>query len=62
MRDQNHYVSDKTLAARYDVSRSTIWRWSHIGQLPKPVKIFGSTRWAISEIERSEKELPLQLS
>ena len=29
------YVSVATLAARYDVSASTIWRWLRTGVLPK---------------------------
>lgn len=50
------YLSDRTLAKRYDVSRSTIWRWSSEGQLPQPVKIHGtSTRWKLSDLEKWEK-------
>ncbi len=49
------YLSDRTLAKRYDVSRSTIWRWSSEGMLPDPVKINGSTRWKASAIEEWEK-------
>ena len=40
------YSSDKTLAQFYDASRSTIWKWSREGKLPKPIKLTsGATRW-----------------
>ena len=40
------YSSDKTLAKFYDASRSTIWKWSREGKLPKPIKLTsGATRW-----------------
>ncbi|WP_288131789.1 helix-turn-helix domain-containing protein [Microbulbifer sp.] len=55
MQPYPQYFSDKSLAARYEVSRSTIWRWTANGQLPKPVQINGSTRWRISDIEKWEK-------
>jgi predicted DNA-binding transcriptional regulator AlpA len=46
------YVSDSQLAERYDVSRSTIWRWVKRGVLPQPVQISpGCTRWLSDEIE-----------
>lgn len=51
------YLSDKKLALRYDVSRSTIWRWLSEQKLPQPVKLHGtSTRWLISDLERWESE------
>ena len=47
----NQYKSDKDLAARYGVSRSTIWRWTKEGRLPQPKKLSpGCTRWDWSEI------------
>lgn len=50
------FLSDRTLAQRQDVSRSTIWRWASLGLLPKPVKLNGSTRWKLSDIENWEAE------
>ncbi|MDP6537624.1 MAG: AlpA family phage regulatory protein [Gammaproteobacteria bacterium] len=39
-------MSDRTLADRYEVSRSTIWHWARTGKLPRPVKISSNTtRW-----------------
>lgn len=40
------YLSDKNLAARYDTSRASIWRWVKSGKFPPPVKLSpGCTRW-----------------
>lgn len=39
------YVSDSTLAALLDTSRTTIWRYVRNGLLPLPVKIGGLTRF-----------------
>lgn len=45
-----NYPSDKCLAERYGVHRGTIWRWAKAGQLPKPIRINGCTRWTASAI------------
>jgi predicted DNA-binding transcriptional regulator AlpA len=50
-------MSAATLAERYDVSKATIWRWSRIGEFPKPIKINGSTRWSQDDIESFEIEI-----
>lgn len=48
------WVSDRTLAARYEVARSTIWAWSRSGKLPKPKKLSANiTRWDDAEAEKS---------
>ncbi|MFT5888868.1 MAG: prophage regulatory protein [Zhongshania sp.] len=49
------FFSVKALAGRWDVSRSTIWRWRAEGKLPDPIKINGSTRWPLPDIEALEK-------
>ena len=46
----------KRAAARYDVHKQTIWRWVQEGKFPKPVKVDGSTRWKLSDIESWEAE------
>ena len=49
------YLSDKELAARYEVSRITPWRWTKKGSFPSPVKLGPNcTRWKLSEIEAWE--------
>lgn len=51
------FLSDKSLSKRYQVGRSTIWRWSQEGHLPKPIKIAnGCTRWKLSSIEEWESQ------
>lgn len=39
------------VAAHFNVSRTTIWRWVKTGVLPKPVKLGGLVRWRREEIE-----------
>lgn len=51
------YVSDTYLADYYEVSRSSIWRWSAKGILPQPVQLSpGCTRWRLDEIEARDAE------
>ena len=48
------FLSDKDLANRYSIHRVTPWRWVRDGKLPAPIKINGSTRWKLSDIEAWE--------
>jgi len=50
----NGYVTDKYLSNHYSVCRQTIWRWVREGRFPSPIKINGSTRWKLSDIEAWE--------
>lgn len=50
------FLSDKDLAARYSVHRVTPWRWAQEGKLPAPVKINGTTRWKLTDIEAWEAQ------
>jgi prophage regulatory protein len=51
------YSSDQSLAAYFNASRSTIWHWSRIGKLPKPIKLSeGMSRWSNEEIKEWSKE------
>jgi len=51
---QQVFLSDKDLAARYSIHRVTPWRWVQAGNFPAPIKINGSTRWRLSDIEQWE--------
>lgn len=53
------YTSDRQLSARYNVHRSTIWRWAKTDPtFPKPVKLSAQcSRWKLSEIEAWELRL-----
>lgn len=50
------YVSDKQVAARYSVTRPTVWRWVKTDpNFPKPISLSpGCTRWRLDEIEAWE--------
>lgn len=49
------YLSVEQVAARYNVSKDTIWRWSREGNFPKPMKLGGMTsRWRLQDIEAWE--------
>lgn len=49
---QENYLSDAALAARFGVTRPTIWRWARDLDFPKPVKLTpGCSRWRASEVE-----------
>ena len=49
------YLSDKDLADRYGVHRTTVWRWVSNGALPHPVKLSpGCTRWRGADVEQFE--------
>lgn len=49
------FLSDKQLAIRYGVHRTTIWRWVRTGNFPAP-KILSSkcSRWADDDIAAHE--------
>jgi predicted DNA-binding transcriptional regulator AlpA len=51
------YLTDHDLAARYSVSRGTVWRWYRENPaFPRPVKLSPAcTRWRLSEIEAWEQ-------
>lgn len=50
------YIPDTLIAARFNVHRSTPWRWVLTDPtFPKPVKLSaGCTRWVLSEVEAWE--------
>ena len=50
-----HYLSDKEVAARYSISRATVWRWVNEGHFPKPIKLGANvTRWKESDLSQWE--------
>ena len=50
------YLSDKQLAERFGISRTTVWRWAKsYSRFPKPVSLGpGVTRWRLEDIETWE--------
>ena len=45
-------LSDLEVAEQLFCGRSTVWRWSANGVLPKPIKIGGLSRWRQSWISK----------
>jgi prophage regulatory protein len=46
------YLTDKQVAARFNVSRQCIWRWVKAKNFPRPYSLSpGCTRWKLSDIE-----------
>ena len=51
------YPTDKQVAARYGIGRSTLWAWVKAGTFPNPLKLAEhTTRWRIDDVERFENE------
>jgi predicted DNA-binding transcriptional regulator AlpA len=48
------FLSDLDLAERYSIHRATPWRWVQDGKFPKPLKMNGSTRWRLADVEAWE--------
>lgn len=54
---EHAYLSIKQVAARYNVSIVTPWRWVREGIMPGPVQLSpGCTRWRLSDLEKWEAE------
>lgn len=51
-------VPARTLASLLDVSEVTVWRWSKLGKLPRPIKLGGNTtRYNVGEIRAAIAKL-----
>jgi prophage regulatory protein len=52
---EQKFFSVKQVAKRWAVSVPTIWRWSSLGIIPKPIALGpGTTRWQLEELEGHE--------
>lgn len=51
------YMTDRQVAARYAVTRTTVWKWRKTDpSFPEPVQLSpGCTRWRLEDIEAWEK-------
>jgi predicted DNA-binding transcriptional regulator AlpA len=47
----NLLYSDRDAAALLGCGRSTLWRWSAEGVIPRPLKIGGMSRWRLSDLQ-----------
>ncbi len=51
MTHTDQFLSDKKVADRYEIGRSTVWRWLKTNpDFPPPIKLAGSTRWKLSDL------------
>lgn len=50
------YLSDREVAACFNISRATVWRWlAQNPQFPKPVKLSrGTSLWKLSDLTEFE--------
>jgi predicted DNA-binding transcriptional regulator AlpA len=52
----NIFLKDIELAARYKVTRQSIWRWTQKGRFPAPETLSpGCSRWRQSAVDAWEK-------
>lgn len=52
------FVSARTLAAWFDVSEVTIWRWAKSGRLPTPRRLGGNTtRFNVGDVRAAVARL-----
>lgn len=52
------HVRVVTVAAIFDVSVPTAWRWAKVGILPKPRKLTSqTTAWTVGEIRAARREM-----
>lgn len=51
------YLKDTQVAARYEASRATVWRWlKNDPSFPRPVSLSsGCTRWKLEDLEAWER-------
>lgn len=54
--NNNQFLNVTSVSERYQVSTTTIWRWVREGGLPTPVRLNGSTRWSISDLNSWESQ------
>jgi prophage regulatory protein len=54
------FLTDRAVAARYSVGRSTVWRWAQHGQFPSPVRLQGISRWRLADLLAHEAKAAQQ--
>ena len=49
------WLRDVDVAARYDISRKSVWDWTRLGRIPAPVRLGPATaRWRLSALAEWE--------
>ena len=55
--EQKRYITDKEVAARYNIARCSVWYLVKKGKLPKPWKISDNvTRWSIKVLDAHDEK------
>lgn len=55
---ENLFLNVAQVAARYGISKDSVWRWSSTGDLPKPVKLGPNvTRWRLADLLEHDQNL-----
>ena len=59
IRCTEQYLSDHQVAARYDISKATVWRWHNNNpDFPRRIKLSpGTSRWKLSDLVRFEAKM-----
>ena len=55
---ENLFLTVEQVAARYNVSKDSIWRWKREGRVPAAVVVGpNSTRWRLSDLIEHESKM-----
>lgn len=55
---ENLFLTVGQVAERLGISTDTVWRWTRVGDFPKPWKMGpNTTRWKLSDIHHYEANL-----
>ncbi|WP_075878624.1 AlpA family phage regulatory protein [Vreelandella massiliensis] len=53
---EDRYLCDLEVCKRYNISRSTLWRWRSLGRVPPPVRLGPrAVRWSLQTLILWEK-------
>ena len=51
------YLTDRQVAERLSISRTSVWRWVKRGAFPAPIQFSpGATRWKLADVEQWERD------
>ncbi len=54
---ESKFLKAGRVAERYDIAEVTVWVWSRLGKLPKPVRLSpNATRWRVSDLDAFDQK------
>ena len=57
VQEKSQYISDKSVAKRYEIGRSTVWAWLAVRRLPQPYKLTPqTTRWLVADLDAFDEQ------